>query len=280
MEIVRAPAKLNLFLEVLGKRPDGFHEIQTVMTRIGIYDTLRFRLRRRGFRLICNDPRIPTDETNTIAKAFGAIQRRARWKGGLDVRLGKGIPSQAGLGGGSSDAAATLLALNKLLKLDLGLRELHDIGATIGSDVNFFLTPSPALCLGRGEIVQPLFWKPRGYAIVLCPPFGISTRELYSNLRMPSKKSRRHVKDFLATITSRFSPDTFFNRLEETAFRLHPRLASIKRRMASLGFSRVLMTGSGSALFGLCKSRKEVLRLAEHLMQKTDGQTFVARFQH
>src|SRR6185295_11390869 len=145
---LRCPAKLNLFLEVLGRRPDGYHELSTVMAPVGIYDTLTVREARR-FTLEVDGPPLPG--TNTVEKAFRAVQKRRKIPGAR-VTLVKGIPAGSGTGGGSSDAAGMIEALDALY--DLGL-DRHEVAAEIGSDVNFFLERGPALCTGRGEKVAP-----------------------------------------------------------------------------------------------------------------------------
>src|SRR2546423_1828880 len=148
--------KVNLLLNILGRRPDGFHELETVMHPVNLFDTLTFSRKPRGIELTCSDPALPADSTNLVHRAASAFFEKARISEGVAIRLEKKIPMAAGLGGGSSNAATTLLALNELFEHPLKPGELHDIAAALGSDIPFFLQSKPALASGRGEKIQPL----------------------------------------------------------------------------------------------------------------------------
>lgn len=267
---LRCPAKLNLFLEVLGRRPDGYHELSTVMAPIGIYDTLTVREARR-FTLEVDGPPLPG--TNTVEKAFRAVAKRRRIPGAR-VSLVKGIPAGSGTGGGSSDAASMIEALDVLY--DLGL-DRHEVAAEIGSDVNFFLERGPALCTGRGEKVAPIPSGPELHAVVYFPGFGLSTPAVYGRVREFLTRTPRVVIDFLNSF-GRKGPggleSALFNRLEFPAFALHPELAVLRRRLAGLLPHGARMTGSGSALYGLCASGAEARRLAQRVRREFAG--FVA----
>jgi 4-diphosphocytidyl-2-C-methyl-D-erythritol kinase len=261
------PAKLNLFLEVLGRRPDGYHELATVMAPVDLCDTLEVRPARR-FSLEVEGSELPG--VNTVEKAWRAAARQCRVPA-VRVRLVKRIPAGSGTGGGSSDAAAMIEALDLLF--DLGL-DRAAAAAEVGSDVAFFLGGGPALCTGRGELVAPLGRAPRLHAVLVWPGFPLSTAEVYRRVRQFLTRPRRDVIDFLNRF-GRGRPEdlgrALFNRLEAAAFDLRPDLAALRRRLARRGFLGTRMTGSGSALFGLCASRAEAARLAKRIRGDEPG---------
>lgn len=267
---LRCPAKLNLFLEVLGRRPDGYHELSTVMAPIGIFDTLLVRESRR-FRLEVDGPPLPG--TNTVEKAYRAVAKRRKIPG-VRATLVKGIPAGSGMGGGSSDAAAMIEALDLLF--DLGL-DRHEVAAEIGSDVNFFLERGPALCTGRGEKVAPIRSGPELHAVVYWPGFSLSTAAVYGRVREFLTRPPRVVIDFLNSF-GREGPEglrkALFNRLEAAAFALHPELSALRARLEEAVPHGARMTGSGSALYGLCASGAEARRVARRVRDGFAG--FVA----
>lgn len=265
--VLECPAKLNLFLEVLGRRPDGYHDLATVMVPIDLADTIEVREARR-FTLEIEGADLPG--VNTVARAWRAVRRRRRVPGAR-VRLVKRIPAGSGLGGGSSDAAAALAAFDRLF--DLGL-DLDAAAAEIGSDVNFFLQRGPALCTGRGEAVAPLAAPRTVHAVVFWPGFPLSTADVYRRMREFLTPDPRDVRDFLNRYASgelRALGRALFNRLEAPAFAIRPELAALRRRLARLPFAGVRMSGSGSAIFGLCASRAEAERLARRIGEETAG---------
>jgi len=267
---LRCPAKLNLFLEIHGKRPDGYHELSTVMVPVGIYDTLTLTPAKK-FTLEVDGPPLPG--TNTVEKAYKAVAAQRKIPG-VRARLVKGVPAGSGMGGGSSDAAAMIEGLDRLF--DLGL-DRHAIAATIGSDVNFFLERGAALCTGRGEKVAPIAQGPELHAVVLWPGFSLSTAAVYGRVRQFLTPTPRPVIDFLNSY-GREGPgglhQVLFNRLELAAFALHPELDALRRRLGEMLPHGARMTGSGSALYGLCSSRAEAVRLAKRVRSEFAG--FVA----
>jgi 4-diphosphocytidyl-2-C-methyl-D-erythritol kinase len=263
----RCPAKLNLFLEVLGRRPDGYHELVSVMVPVDLYDVLEVAPARR-FTLEVDGPPLPG--VNTVEKAWRAVARKRRIPP-VRVRLRKGIPAGSGTGGGSSDAAAMIEALDVLF--DLGL-DRHEVAAEIGSDVNFFLERGPALCTGRGEKVAPVPAGPPLHAVLYWPGFGLSTGAVYGGLRTRLTSRPRSVRDFLniyARSGAARLERVLFNRLEAPAFALHPELSALRDRLDRLLPHGVRMTGSGSALYGLCDSRTEALRGAARVRSELAG---------
>lgn len=276
MRRVRAecPAKINLFLEILGRRPDGYHELATLMAPVDLCDTLEIRESRRyAHEVVGGD--LPG--VNTIEKAYRAVRRRRRIPG-VRARLVKRIPWGSGLGGGSSDAAAMIEALDVLF--DLGL-DRHEVAAEVGSDVNFFLERRPALCTGRGERIAPLARPlPRAHAVIVWPGFSLSTAEVYRRAREFLTPHPRPVIDFLNTAALGKIESlgrALFNRLEDPAFAIRPELPALARRLRELPFAGVRMTGSGSALFGLCGSGGEAARLARRIREREPGIVMSAR---
>jgi len=242
---LRAPAKLNLFLEVLGRRPDGYHELRSLFRTVDLYDRLRFE-RAEGISLTVEGD-APADRTNLVWRAAEALGVGAR------IRLSKSIPAGAGLGGGSSDAAATLRALNRLYGLGHPAERLREIGGRLGADVPFFLVGGAAWCGGKGELVEPLRPSPPGRYLLVCPPFPTSTAAVYAALDgMPREGSGLIPPAEGATVRGgRKGPDLpiRFNRLEAAAERLDPRLREVRVAAERAYGLRFTMTGSGSAYF-------------------------------
>ncbi len=263
--VVAAPAKLNLFLEILRKRPDGFHELESLMVAVDLFDTLEVRADPSGMiALSCDAPGVPTDGSNLVVKAAEALRALAgRADLGAAIRLTKRIPTQAGLAGGSSDAALALVALNRIWKLALTRDELAVIAASIGSDVAFFLAPPAGWCVGRGEVVTPEpVGKPLDF-VVVCPPVGLATADVYRRLTVPTSPVgggavRAAVRAGDPVAVGR----ALFNRLEEPAFALSPVVEQVRERLAGVSPCGARMSGSGSAVFAACRDRAEAGRVA------------------
>ena len=276
--VVKAPAKLNLFLEVLGGRDDGYHEIVTVMQTITLFDELIFSLEPEALRLVCNSDDVPHDEGNLVLRAARMLREHAATHGGARITLVKNIPVGAGLGGGSSDAAATLKALNTLWGLDLPQRDICAMAARLGSDVNFFLVGGTAICRGRGERVEPIANVPRRVYVVVYPEVNMSTREIYENLPAALTTS---VKDHKLIVSGMVctggAGEGYYNRLESVALGLCEPLSGLKETMQVVGLQGVTMTGSGSAFFGIAKDRKGAQAIAEQLRETGCGRVFVTQ---
>lgn len=244
-----SPAKINLFLRILSKRPDGFHDLATLMQTISLADKITFTIsegRNDRDLLTCNDPAVPTDATNLIFKAAELFRKRTRLNFAIKVNLEKRIPAQAGLGGGSGNAATTLWGLNRFFRKPLSKSELMKLAGAIGSDVAFFLSGGTAYCTGRGEQIKELE-KLKDQAIwILLPEFGISTPEVYRNLRLDECLDicpEELLSGFLQ------GQGQVCNDLERPAFKVRPELEEIKRQLANQGMAHVLMSGSGSSFF-------------------------------
>lgn len=265
--VVWAPAKVNLHLEVLGKRPDGFHEIATLMVAIRLFDTLVFKEEPGGrLKLACNQPELTTGPDNLVLRAARLLQERTGCRRGATIRLVKRIPMAAGLAGGSTDAAATLWGLNRLWKLGLTKDVLAKLGGELGSDVPFFFYTPAAWCTGRGEIVAQVKLARPFDLVLLCPDFGCATAEVYKRVQVPAaQQTGDGIRKALETGDLDEIGKRLFNRLQPAAESLAPRIADYHRRLAQLAPAGQLMSGSGSSLFALCRSRIEAQRLADEL---------------
>lgn len=236
-----SPAKLNLFFRVLFKRPDGYHEIASLFQAIDLFDRLFFSFSERD-QLSCTEAAIPCDSSNLVAKALALFRAKVPTPP-LSIHIEKKIPIQAGLGGGSSNAATTLWALNELMGCPLHLEELKHLGAQIGSDIAFFFSEGTAYCTGRGEILAP-FQLPSSLQGTLAKPlFGLSTPLVYKQTCPQAFQPRDPVEALRAY-------PCFFNDLEIPAFQLEPRLLSLREELRK-SFAEVVMTGSGTAFFCL-----------------------------
>jgi 4-diphosphocytidyl-2-C-methyl-D-erythritol kinase len=275
--VVWAPAKVNLFLEILGKRPDGYHEIATLMVAIRLYDTLVIKEDPAGeIRLESNQSKLSTGPDNLIVRAADLLREETGCKRGTKIRLVKRIPMSAGLAGGSTDAAAALAGLNELWRLGLNKAQLTDLGGRLGSDVPFFFGGTAAWCTGRGELVAPLELKKTLDLVLFCPPFGLATRDVYKEVTVPANPQtgtdlRRAVEAGKIEDIGR----NLFNRLEEPAERLCPELKPYRDRLADLKPAGVLMSGSGSTLIALCHNRADARRSARQLRNGPDEEAFV-----
>lgn len=290
--VVYAPAKINLFLEILSKRSDGYHELVTLMVSVGIYDTLSFReedstrIRLRAFDASSCRPTglvslsgVSAGRNNLVLRSAELLRSHVGVKRGVCVDLYKRIPVAAGLGGGSSDAAATLVALNRLWDLRLNVGELTELASQLGSDVGFFLSgASAAVCRGRGEIVEPLSLPDGLHFVIARPRSGLSTATVYENCR-PSP--RRHDVDDLVDSLRRGqlarAADRLHNSLQATAEKLNPHVKQIRERFSGQSLLSHMMSGSGTAYFGIGTSRRQVLRVAGRLRAANIGWVDVAQ---
>ena len=292
------PAKLNLFLEVLSRRLDGYHEIETLMVPVSLFDTLQLSRRRdeclrltaewslgnqmrsTRSRDLSSGGDLPSDSDNLVYRAIARLRDRA-WQEdgvrtvGIDVCLRKRIPAAAGLGGGSSDAAASLVGANELWQLGWSHDRLAALAAELGSDVPFFLGGAAGACRGRGDRVEVLRPTAPLYFVVVRPPQGLSTAEVYRHTQIP--ESPRRMADFLAAFRSRHVADwshRAFNRLQESALRLAPWLESLREQFQRVGVLAHQLSGSGSCYFGICRHLKQARQVAALLRSRCVGRTF------
>jgi 4-diphosphocytidyl-2-C-methyl-D-erythritol kinase len=281
----KSPCKVNLLLNILGKRADGFHELETVMQPVNFCDDLTFERGGKGIQLSCSDKSLPTDSRNLIYRAAEQFLAAAKISSGVKIHLEKKIPMAAGLGGGSGNAATTLLALNELFGKPLAGEKLHELAASLGSDINFFLQNKPALATGRGEKIQSLEIFPAldGKAIFLIHPgFGISTPWAYQNLvRFPEalngKAGRaKELIEKLQTKNLAGAAGTFYNSLEAPAFEKFPILKLYQEFLLSNGALAALMSGSGSTTFAIAENISAAETLAEQFKSQFGNNCWTA----
>jgi 4-diphosphocytidyl-2-C-methyl-D-erythritol kinase len=273
----KSPCKVNLLLNILGKRADGFHELETVLQPVNLFDEIHFERGGKTIRLTCDAPALPVDSKNLVHRAAAGFLSAAKISGGVKIHLGKKIPLAAGLGGGSGNAATTLLALNELFDQPLSGARLNELAAALGSDIPFFLQNKPALATGRGEKIQPLEHFPalRGRAFLLIHPgFGISTPWAYQNLaRFPAALNGKpgRARELISKLQSSDWPAAaagFYNSLEAPALDKFPVLALYQEFLRENGALAALMSGSGSTTFAIAEN----LVAAENLAEKFKSQ--------
>ena len=271
-----SPCKVNLLLNILGRRADGFHDLETVFHHVNVCDRLSFETGGKGIELTCSEPSLPTDAGNLVHRAATAFFQKSGIGDGVKIHLEKKLPLAAGLGGGSGNAAITLLGLNELFGRPLADPVLHEIAATLGSDINFFLQAKPALATGRGEKIESLenFPALRGRAFLLIHPgFGISTPWAYQNLaRFPDAlngrtgRARQLIAKLQGNDLSAAAAD-FYNSLEAPALEKFPVLALYQEFLREQGALAALMSGSGSTTFAIAEN----VAAAQGLVEKFKG---------
>jgi 4-diphosphocytidyl-2-C-methyl-D-erythritol kinase len=260
--LVLAPAKINLSLLIAGKRPDGFHEIETIMAKINWYDEVLIQPgRRAGIELICEGPQwAPSGEDNLVFQAAKSLLESRGLAPDIRIKLTKNIPAGTGLGSASSDAAATLIGVNHYLKLGLDKKGLFKLAARLGSDVAFFLNGPLAFCTGKGEKIKKLNEIFNFKALLILPDVSVSTKEVYANYkhdRQLFKKLSVRIKDYISKNRIDLLVKMCANMLAESCFDLEKSLAELKRTIESLGVRPCCLSGSGSAMFCIIESGDE-----------------------
>ena len=262
---VLAPAKINLSLKILGRRDDGFHEIETLISPISLADKIDIEPQSRWIDFSCDDPTVPGGDENLVVRAAKAFLEKTKISSGVGIKLQKQIPHGAGLGGGSSDAASVLVALNKLFEAKLSGEELAKLGSTIGSDVSFFLFESAAVCKGRGEIVSPTKLKKKFSILLLKPAFSVLSAWAYS--RWQNSKEIPGI----SYLPQNFDGQDFVNDLERPVFEKFVFLAQLKAwllKQAEVGAA--LMSGSGSTVFAVLRPNADVDLLTKRTREELD----------
>ena len=307
--VVHTPAKLNLFLEILGKRPDGYHELETLMVTVGHYDTLRFteetsfarssspaalptdsdEATSPGISLTCrwagppacSPGPLPTGTDNLVVRAAQLLRDVSGTRRGVRIELTKRIPLAAGLAGGSSDCAATLVALNRLWELGLSDRQLLELAARLGSDVAFFLMRTPAaVCRGRGEIIEPLVRPMRLHFVISKPASGLSTAAVFRQCRATAEpRSARPLVEALRAGRLSLAANRLHNALQSPAEELNPDVIRLRRLFDRLPFIGHQMSGSGTSYFGICSQQEQARALAAQVRSTGCDHVFVASTQ-
>ncbi len=264
---IKSFAKINLGLEVTGKREDGYHEVRTLLQTINFFDVLEFRPTQHDRILLKGDDKaISWERDNLIFRAALLLKEQFHVSQGIEIHVSKNIPPGKGLGGGSSNAAMTLYVLNKSWGLRLGKKALKDLGRQLGADVPFFLEGGLCLGLGRGDDIVPLSDLTTLHCLLILPSFSIQTVHIYSHFPLSLTSNDKDSK--IIKFLSNREIGLLENRLEETVFCLYPQLKAVKRLLRSQGSELPLVSGTGSALFGLF-SEKEKAEKALKKLKKT-----------
>jgi 4-diphosphocytidyl-2-C-methyl-D-erythritol kinase len=267
---LESPAKINLRLEILKKRKDGYHELRTILQKISLYDTLHFSLKKeKGISITSDHPALPTGKRNLVHQAVQSILKRLCYRGGVRIKIEKRIPLGAGLGGGSSNAATTLKALNQLLDMNLSAEALMGIGAEIGADVPFFFFESPAIASGIGErlkkIELPALWY-----VLIYPNFEVSTRWAYQNFVLTKRPF--HLKLHSFPRTPKGISHILQNDLEEVVSKKYPQIGVMKQIISSVGAFGASMTGSGPTVFGIFQRKGDSLQAYKRVKKVVKGE--------
>ncbi len=288
-----APAKINLGLRVLGKRPDGYHNVQSLMVPVSLYDELRLELGSRGVTLSCPNRDLPTDAQNLVYRAAQLVLDQCQRDEGVRIELKKSIPVSAGLGGGSSDAATTLLAVNQLLGSPLAVPDLHPLAVKLGADVPFFLLGRWAMAEGIGDRLTPINNVPTFWTVLMHPHFQVSTHWAYENLTLttgPNGSKFNILGDTSAgemttshqRLLDRRQPTLedllplLVNDFEPLVFGHYPQLHDLREILLAADAKAVAMTGSGPTLVGLFGSEEEARAGHDLLCRRDDSTSFVA----
>lgn len=258
-----APAKINLRLEVHEKRVDGYHEIRSIMVKVGLYDVLSLCPTPEGVKMTTNNKQIPLDHGNLAFKAASLLMRDANVPGGLHIHLEKNIPIAAGLGGGSSDAATTMKGINQQYGLNYSPAELMKLGAKIGADVPFFFSPGPAFASGIGERLSPIKLTPSFWILFVTPSISVSTAWAYSQIHTQPKKSTLNFLEKIDLL--KFGKEILYNDLESVVIPHFPEIGMIKQIVEGFGAWGSLMSGSGPTVFGIFFEEREAKRAEKNL---------------
>ncbi|WP_080871820.1 4-(cytidine 5'-diphospho)-2-C-methyl-D-erythritol kinase [Oceanobacillus timonensis] len=260
----KAPAKINLSLDVLNKREDGYHDVEMVMTTIDLADRLEFReLSADKIQLSLESRYVPSDERNLAYKAAALFKETYKINKGVHIRIDKSIPVSAGLAGGSADAAAVLRGLNRLWQMDISLTELADLGAQLGADIAFCVYSKTAIAKGYGELIEFLPAPPACWVVIARPDIGVSSYTVFDQINLPELEHPDTKEVLEALNEGNFSKlcNHLGNALEPITFSMHPEVAKLKEAMRLAGAEGVMMSGSGPTVFGLMKHHRKALRI-------------------
>jgi 4-diphosphocytidyl-2-C-methyl-D-erythritol kinase len=270
-------AKVNLRLDILDRRADGYHEIRTVFQKINLADELSIAIAKSGIEITCDNPQVPLDDTNLAYRAAYILLKNHKIRDGISISIKKRIPIAAGLGGGSSNAASTLMGLNQLFELGINPQELMRTGKDIGADVPFFIFGKSALATGIGDKLEPLEVMPPLWFLLITPDFPISTAWAYRNARrgltntnnnITIPKCINHLQDVITLLS---------NDLEHVVIPRYPLIQEIKDALVAEGAKGSLMSGSGSTVFGIFESEAGAQAAYSQLMHHSDWQLHVAK---
>lgn len=279
---IESPAKVNLFLEVLGKRKDGYHNVETILETVDLGDDIILKETKEGIEIESDFPSLPLGRENLVYQAAFLLKKRLGIEKGIQITINKRIPLASGLGGGSGNAASVLLGLNKLWNLNLSYEELFQLARELGADVPFFLRGGRTLGKGRGDELQPLSQDPALYFVLVSPDFEVSTEGVYEKLKNLTKEARS-IKIILSALNSGKITkigNSLYNRLEEVVIPRHPQIAKIKKRLLELGAGGALMSGSGPSVFGLADDKKSAAEIYRKIKKDFRKAFFLKSFKH
>jgi len=277
---LNAYGKVNLSLDVLARRPDGYHEVETVLHTVELHDTVVLRDAEGGIRVVCDHRRVPTDEQNLVFRTAQLLREVSGTDRGVEIEVRKRIPPASGLGGGSSDAAVTLLGLAQMWKLRLDHAQLLELAAQVGSDVPFFLVGGAALATGRGERLRYLPTLPATWVVLACPDAEVSTAWAYANLdlaRVPRRPNTQRLVEALRAEDVAAVARELCNVFEPLVSERYPQVQELKRRLLEAGALGASMTGTGPAVFGLFPGEAEARRAWEALRASADAEVVLTR---
>lgn len=281
MLTIKAQAKINLTLDILGKRPDNYHDVAMVMQSVGLADTLSFqKLESGGIELVSNVPGLPNDDGNLAYRAAKLVMDTYGIKQGVRIELTKQIPMAAGLAGGSADAAAVIRAMSELFELKLTQKELCHLGEQIGSDVPFCICGGTMLAEGRGEILTRIADMPECYVVLAKPPVDVSTAWVYQNYRSEEAVCHPDTRAVLACLEAsdlQGISKLLCNVLESVTIKRYIEIEDYKKRMCRSGALASLMSGSGSTVFALAADEETAENIATDLRKNTEAQVFVTK---
>lgn len=272
---LQAPAKINYRLDVIGKRPDGYHELRMIMQRVNLCDEVSISLSATpGIRVVCGSAAVPDGEGNIAWKAARAMLELSESCLGVDIAIVKNIPVAAGLGGGSSDCAAVLMGLNELLGLALSTERLMEVAVGLGADVPFFIFQKTAIAEGIGEKLSPLLSAPSLWVVLVNPNVPVSTAWVYGNLQLTQKEPLATLPNSFDDITSICA--VLSNDLESVTLPAFPVIGEIKERLVAMGAAGAMMSGSGPTVFGLFSDEAEACGARDRLLAQQPGWFTVA----
>ncbi len=275
-----APAKVNLALRVVGKREDGYHLIDSLIVPINLYDEIRIGRRRKSMEelsVTCNDPQVPEGRRNLAYKSAALLLKQSKVRDSVHIHIKKRIPVGAGLGGGSSDAAATMLGLNRFLRLGWKRGSMLSLASSLGADVPFFVNGRAARARGIGEQLKLLPSFPRLWLVVLYPGFPVSTRWAYQNLDLKLTKLNKNTKLNPYLHDPKELVRMLVNDLEGVTIPRHPRIALLKERLVQEGALGALMSGSGSSVFGIFAAEKGARKAFRRLRKEEGVRAYLVR---
>jgi 4-diphosphocytidyl-2-C-methyl-D-erythritol kinase len=276
---LRAFAKINWVLDVIGKRNDGYHDVEMVMQSVGLYDTIIIKEKGHGIRLKCNECSIPPDNANTAYRAAALVKERFNIEKGIEITLNKGIPVAAGMAGGSADAAAVLVGLCRMWDLNVSTKDLMDMGGRIGSDVPFCVVGGTALARGRGDEITVLPPVEGVWLVLVTPDYHVSTAEVYRSLDLTKLTVRSDIESMIAFLHSKDLKGIagcMINVLEGVTIKLCPEIDQVKEYIMAQGAVGCCMSGSGPTVYGLFPDERAAQKACAVLKQRY-SRCFVAQ---